>query len=137
MEEEEKLKQAGLCPNDKIAAHVLSQEAFNSYIKPKFADIDDDRLQIIFREMFNLCMNGISFGRKMPLDESMGIVVTKANVEKRMTRKDLRNEYGEAICDLCVINGHHQYTPSGMCEEQWCEEAEDEFAAEKGITLLD
>ena len=137
MEEEEKLKQAGLCQNDKIAAHVLTQEAFNSFIKPKFTDIGEDRLQIIFKEMFNLCMNGISFGRKMPLEESMGIIVTKANVEKRMTRGDLVNEYGEDICKLCARNGHHRSTPSGTCEGRWCEETEDEFAEEKGITLLD
>lgn len=137
MEEEEKLKRAGLCPNDKIAAHVLSQEAFNSFIKPKFADIGQDRLQIIFKEMFNLCMNSISFGRKMPIEESMKCEVTNADFEKRMTRKDLQNEYGEDICKLCVRNGHNHNTPPGMCEGRWCEEIEDEFAAEKGITLLD
>lgn len=135
--EEEKLKQAGLCQNDKIAAHVLSQEAFNSFIKPKFTDIGEERLQIIFREMFNLCMNGISFGRKMPLEESMKHQVTKANIEKRMTREDLLKEYGEDICDLCIRNGHNQNTPIGNCEGRWCEETQDEFAEEKCITLLD
>lgn len=85
MKEEEKLKQACLCLNDKKVAHAMSQKAFDTFIKPKFADIDDDRLQIIFKQMFDICMNGISLGRQMPLEEIDDFIVTEVNVEKLTT----------------------------------------------------
>ena len=55
-----------------------------------------------------------------------------------MTREELRNNYGNNICELC----HREYYtsrayPESLCEGQFCEEAEDSFAAENNIELED
>ena len=55
-----------------------------------------------------------------------------------MTREELRNNYGNDICELCF---REYYTirvlPESLCEGQVCEEAEDSFAAENNIELED
>ena len=53
-----------------------------------------------------------------------------------MTREELRNNYGNEICELC----HREYytsrvLPESLCEGQFCEEAEDYFADEHNIKL--
>ena len=55
-----------------------------------------------------------------------------------MTREELRNNYGNAIC----VSYHREfYTsrayPESLCEGQFCEEAEDSFAEEHNIELED
>ena len=55
-----------------------------------------------------------------------------------MTREELRNNYGNDICELC----HREYYigmayPESLCEGQFCEEAEDGYAAENNIELED
>lgn len=55
-----------------------------------------------------------------------------------MTREELRNNYGNDICELC----HREYYigrayPESLCEGQFCEEAEDGYADEHNIELED
>ena len=55
-----------------------------------------------------------------------------------MTREELRNNYGNDIRELC----HREYyigraLPESLCEGQFCEEAEDGYAAENNIELED
>lgn len=53
-----------------------------------------------------------------------------------MTREELRNNYGNEICELCYreffISRAH---PESLCEGVFCEEAEDSFADEHNIKL--
>ena len=53
-----------------------------------------------------------------------------------MNRKELRNDYGDEICELC----HREYfisraRPETLCEGVFCEDAEDSFAEEHNIEL--
>ncbi len=53
-------------------------------------------------------------------------------------REELRNNYGNNICELC----HREYytsraLPESLCEGQFCEEAEDSLAEENNIELED
>lgn len=52
------------------------------------------------------------------------------------TREELRNNYGNEICELCYreffISRAH---PESLCEGVFCEEAEDSFADEHNIKL--
>ena len=55
-----------------------------------------------------------------------------------MTREELRNNYGNDICELC----HREYYigrayPESLCEGKYCEETEDSFAEEHNIKLED
>ena len=55
-----------------------------------------------------------------------------------MTREELRNNYAKEICELC----HREYynsraLPESLCEGQFCEEAEDDFADKHNIKLED
>lgn len=55
-----------------------------------------------------------------------------------MTREELRNNYGNDICELC----HRVYytsraLPESLCEDRFCEEAEDGFADKHNIKLED
>ena len=53
-----------------------------------------------------------------------------------MTREELRNNYGDEICELCCreyfVNRAFPETP---CEGRYCEDAEDSFADEHNIEL--
>ena len=55
-----------------------------------------------------------------------------------MTREELRNNYGNEICELCCqeyfTNRAH---PESLCEGQFCEDAEDSFAEENNIEVED
>ena len=53
-----------------------------------------------------------------------------------MTREELRNNYGNDICELCYREFYtsRAYQES-LCEVQFCEEAEDCFAEEHNIEL--
>lgn len=55
-----------------------------------------------------------------------------------MTREELRNNYGNDICELCY---REYYTirvlPESLCEGRFCEEAEDGFADKHNIKLED
>ena len=53
-----------------------------------------------------------------------------------MTREELRNNYGNDICELCYREFYtsRAYQES-LCEGQFCEEAEDCFAEEHNIEL--
>ena len=53
-----------------------------------------------------------------------------------MNREELRNDYGDEICELCyreyfVSRAH----PETLCEGIFCEEAEYSFADEHNIKL--
>lgn len=56
-----------------------------------------------------------------------------------MTREELQNELGDAICEYCNKNIISQYNIGigGLCEGQYCEEAQDDYAAENNIELED
>ena len=53
-----------------------------------------------------------------------------------MTREELRNKYGNQICELCCreyfINRAY---PETLCEGRYCEDAEGSFADEHNIEL--
>ena len=55
-----------------------------------------------------------------------------------MTREELRNNYGNVICELC----HREFytsraLPESLCEGRFCEEAEESFAEKNNIELED
>ena len=53
-----------------------------------------------------------------------------------MNREELRNNYGNDICELCYREFYtSRALPESLCEGQFCEEAEDSFAAENNIEL--
>lgn len=56
-----------------------------------------------------------------------------------MTREELRNNYGNDICELCCREEYYtsRALPEPLCEGQFCEEAEDYFADEHNIELED
>ena len=55
-----------------------------------------------------------------------------------MTREELRNNYGNDICELCYRDFiTSRAYPESICEGQFCEEAEDYFADEHNIKLED
>lgn len=53
-----------------------------------------------------------------------------------MTRGELRNKYGNEICELCCreyfINRAY---PETLCEGRYCDDAEVSFADERNIEL--
>ena len=54
-----------------------------------------------------------------------------------MTREELRNNYGNDICELCCRDYISRALPDSLCEGQFCEEAEDSLAEEHNIELED
>lgn len=56
-----------------------------------------------------------------------------------MTREELQNKFGDAICEYCNKNIISEYNIGigWLCEGQFCEEAEDSFADEYNIKLED
>ena len=56
-----------------------------------------------------------------------------------MTREELQNELGDAICEYCNKNILPQYNlgTGWLCEGCYCEDAEDSFAEEHNIELED
>lgn len=55
-----------------------------------------------------------------------------------MTREELRNNYGNDICELCCREYFtNRAYPESLCEGLFCEEAEDDYAAENNIELED
>jgi hypothetical protein len=55
-----------------------------------------------------------------------------------MNREELRNNYGNDICELCYrsIFTNRAY-PDTLCEGRYCDLAEEEFADEHNIELED
>lgn len=58
---------------------------------------------------------------------------------KNMTREELQNKFGDAICEYCNKNiiSEHNIGIGCLCEGNWCEEAQDGYAAENNIELED
>lgn len=56
-----------------------------------------------------------------------------------MTREELQNKHGDAICEYCNKNiiSEHNIGIGCLCEGNWCEEAQDGYAAENNIELED
>ena len=56
-----------------------------------------------------------------------------------MTREELQNKFGDAICEYCSKNIISEYNIGIDClfEGNWCEEAQDGYAAENNIELED
>ena len=56
-----------------------------------------------------------------------------------MIREELQNQFGIAICEYCNKNIISEYNIGidGLCEGQYCEEAQDGYAAENNIELED
>ena len=55
-----------------------------------------------------------------------------------MNREELRNNYGNEICELCYQEyfANRAY-PESLCEGKYCEDVEDSFADEHNIELED
>ena len=56
-----------------------------------------------------------------------------------MTREELQNEFGDAVCVYCNKNiiPEHNLGIGCLCEGNWCEEAQDGYATENNIELED
>lgn len=56
-----------------------------------------------------------------------------------MTREELQNKHGDAICEYCNKNIISEYNIGigWLCEGQYCEEAQDGYAVENNIELED
>ena len=56
-----------------------------------------------------------------------------------MTREELQNKYGDAICEYCNKNIISEYNIGigWLCEGQYCANAQDGYAAENNIELED
>lgn len=56
-----------------------------------------------------------------------------------MTREELQNEFGDAVCVYCNKNiiPEHNLGIGCLCEGNWCEEAQDGYADENNIELED
>ena len=53
-----------------------------------------------------------------------------------MNREELKDNYGDEICELCLKNFFtNRAYPESLCEGRFCEEAEDDFADEHNIKL--
>lgn len=56
-----------------------------------------------------------------------------------MTREELQNELTDAVCEYCnknIISGYN-FGTGWLCEGYYCEEAQDDYAAENNIKLED
>ena len=55
-----------------------------------------------------------------------------------LTREKLVYKYDAAICDLCIAYGYLQnLAPCSTCEGNYCEQAQDDFAEENDIEIID
>lgn len=54
-----------------------------------------------------------------------------------MIREELQNKLGDAICEYCNKNIISEHNIGWLCEGQYCEEAQDGYAAENNIELED
>lgn len=56
-----------------------------------------------------------------------------------MTREELQNELGDAVCEYCNKNIIPEYNLGigWLCEGCYCEEAQDGYAVENNIELED
>ena len=55
-----------------------------------------------------------------------------------MNREELRNNYGNDICELCHREFYNSRAlPESLCEGRYCEEAQDGYATENNIELED
>lgn len=56
-----------------------------------------------------------------------------------MTREELQNELGDAVCEYCYKNIISEYNIGigWLCEGCYCEEAQDGYADENNIELED
>lgn len=55
-----------------------------------------------------------------------------------MTREELRYKYEKENCELCCLEYYtSRALPESLCEGQFCEEAQDGYAAENNIELED
>lgn len=54
-------------------------------------------------------------------------------------KRIITNKHGDAICEYCNKNIISEYNIGigGLCEGQYCEEAQDGYAAENNIELED
>lgn len=53
-----------------------------------------------------------------------------------MTREELKDNYGNDICELCCREYFtYRAYPESLCEGQFCKEVEDYFAEEHNIEL--
>lgn len=59
--------------------------------------------------------------------------------ERSMTREELQNELGDAVCEYCNKNIISEYNLGigWLCEGNWCKEAQDGYAEENNIELED
>ena len=54
-----------------------------------------------------------------------------------LTRKELVSKYDARICDLCLANGYlDNLAPCSTCEGRYCEQAQDDFAEENDIEIV-
>ena len=57
---------------------------------------------------------------------------------KKLSRNEIVAEYDFLICDLCKRNGYLDNLPlCSTCEGSFCREAEDDFAEENDIEIID
>ena len=55
-----------------------------------------------------------------------------------LTREKLVSKYDTGICDLCRANGYlDNLAPCSTCEGNYCEYAQDDFAEENDIEIID
>lgn len=55
-----------------------------------------------------------------------------------MNREELKDLYGDEICELCFKNFFtNRAAPETLCEGRYCEDAEEDFAEEHNIELKD
>ena len=53
-----------------------------------------------------------------------------------MTREELKNKYGDEICELCLREYcTNRAYPETLCEGRYCDDAEVSFADERNIEL--
>ena len=54
-----------------------------------------------------------------------------------LTREELVSKYDSVICDLCLANGYlDNLAPCSTCEGRYCEQAQDDFAEENDIEIV-
>ena len=55
-----------------------------------------------------------------------------------LTREELVSKYDSVICALCLANGYlDNLAPCPTCEGRYCEYAQDDFAEENDIEIID
>ena len=57
---------------------------------------------------------------------------------KKLTKDEMVSKYDTGICDLCRANGYlDNLAPCSTCEGNYCEYAQDDFAEENDIEIID